>query len=149
MEPTPALRAFLLNLGYVALPLKKSPLNHFELRGTLNNQPVLLMLDTGASHTGLDEQSAERLHLLSEASDEKAGGLGNSEMTVSQCVIDTLTLGELRFESVPAFVADLSHVNAALAVANADSVDGILGADLLNHHGAIIDYGSSTLYLKP
>jgi hypothetical protein len=43
---------------------------------------------------------------------------------------------------------DLSHVNQALALKGSTPVDAILGVDVLEAHSAVIDYGSSSLYLK-
>ena len=43
---------------------------------------------------------------------------------------------------------DLSHVNQALALKGSSPVDAILGVDALEAHQAVIDYGSSSLYLK-
>ncbi|GAC1446886.1 MAG: hypothetical protein NVSMB56_09880 [Pyrinomonadaceae bacterium] len=43
---------------------------------------------------------------------------------------------------------DLTHVNQALALKGSSSVDAILGVDALEAHSAVIDYGSSSLYLK-
>jgi hypothetical protein len=43
---------------------------------------------------------------------------------------------------------DLVHINEALTNHKALPVDGIIGADILKKGKAIIDYGTSTLYLK-
>ena len=43
---------------------------------------------------------------------------------------------------------DLTHVNHALALKGSSAVDAILGVDVLEAHQTVIDYGSSSLYLK-
>jgi hypothetical protein len=43
---------------------------------------------------------------------------------------------------------DLTHVNQSLALKGEAPIDVILGADVLQGHAAIIDYGSSSLFLK-
>jgi hypothetical protein len=43
---------------------------------------------------------------------------------------------------------DLSHVNSALALKGAAAVDVILGVDVFEKQAAVIDYGSSSLFLK-
>ncbi|PIZ08269.1 MAG: acid protease, partial [Flavobacteriaceae bacterium CG_4_10_14_0_8_um_filter_34_31] len=51
-------------------------------------------------------------------------------------------------KNVPFIIFDLSHVNEALHLAEANSVEGILGADILKTSRAVIDYGRNCLYLK-
>jgi hypothetical protein len=43
---------------------------------------------------------------------------------------------------------DLSHVNAALALKGSAQVDVILGVDVFERQAAVIDYASSSLFLK-
>jgi hypothetical protein len=43
---------------------------------------------------------------------------------------------------------DLTHVNQSLALKGESPVDVILGADVFEAHAAVIDYGSSSLFLK-
>jgi len=43
---------------------------------------------------------------------------------------------------------DLAHVNQALSLRGEGHVDVVLGADVLEIQQAIIDYGSSSLFLK-
>ena len=43
---------------------------------------------------------------------------------------------------------DLSHVNIAISKVDPTIVHGILGADYLKKHNAVIDYGRNCMYLK-
>ncbi len=43
---------------------------------------------------------------------------------------------------------DLTHVNQSLALKGEAPVDVILGADVFEAQAAVIDYGSSSLFLK-
>jgi hypothetical protein len=43
---------------------------------------------------------------------------------------------------------DLNHVNAALAQKGTSPVDAILGVDVFDAQAAVIDYGSSSLFLR-
>jgi hypothetical protein len=43
---------------------------------------------------------------------------------------------------------DLTHVNQAAALRGSGPIDAVLGGDVLEEHSAVIDYGSSSLYLK-
>jgi hypothetical protein len=42
----------------------------------------------------------------------------------------------------------MNHINKALGEKQIDTVDGIIGADILKKSKAIIDYKSNKLYLK-
>jgi len=46
------------------------------------------------------------------------------------------------------FAVDLSHVNEGLSQRGARPVDAVLGADVLRHHSAVIDYASQSLFLR-
>lgn len=143
------LAAFLLARGYIALRTQRSAVGHFEIEALINGIPALLLIDTGASMTVIDEESAQKLALPLETADEKAGGLGVSDLAISRCIIDRLTIDTLMLEHRAAYVMNLSHVNLALEARNARRADGILGADILNNHAAIIDYSNAMVYLKP
>ena len=59
-----------------------------------------------------------------------------------------LTVGGME-PKVPDVVAvDLSHVNEGMASKGCAPVDAILGANVFDAHAAVIDYGSSSLFLK-
>ena len=42
----------------------------------------------------------------------------------------------------------MNHINNALSEKQIDSIDGIIGADVLKKSRAILDYKSNKLYLK-
>ena len=140
---------FLQDKGYVGLPIKKTAVGHFELDAEIHDSPVRLLLDTGASNTVLDRQTADNLHLESQDEEgEAAGCMHLSETGVQSSVVNTLSLGALRLESFPLFIIDLSSVNKGLEHSGARRVDGVIGADVLASRSAVIDYEGSTLYLK-
>ena len=43
---------------------------------------------------------------------------------------------------------DLSHVKKAIATIDPTIVHGIIGADYLKKHSAVLDYGRNCMYLK-
>jgi len=45
-------------------------------------------------------------------------------------------------------VIDLMHINMALTEHKTQPINGIIGADVLQKYGAIINYKDKTLYLK-
>ena len=143
------LAAFLSARGYIALRTQRSAVGHFEIEALINGIPALLLIDTGASMTVIDEKSAQTLALPLETAEEKAGGLGVADLTISRGIIDHLKIDTLTLEHQEAYVMNLSHVNQALEARNARRADGIIGADILNSYAAIIDYSDAIVYLQP
>ena len=54
----------------------------------------------------------------------------------------------MKYENLNLVIFDLSHVNTALENHGAKTVEGIIGADILDKGKAIIDYKKKRLYLK-
>lgn len=145
----PDLATFLLSKGYIALQAQRSAVGHFEVEATINDKEALLLIDTGASMTVIDEASAQRLDLHLKTADEKAGGLGVADLVISKGILKSLKIYTLALVNMDVYVMNLSHVNLALEARNARRADGVIGADVLDGYAAIIDYTDSIVYLKP
>ncbi len=138
---------FLLERGFVAVPLHTNAVGHFELAAEVNGHAARLVLDTGASHTIFATDSAERLGLLTTPSANRASGVASDHATATTTVTD-LRLGAAHLRELAARTFDLGHVNRALAAKGAPVVDGVIGGDVLRPAEAVIDYARATLYLR-
>jgi predicted aspartyl protease len=108
---------------------------------------VTMILDSGASATVVDRASAARVGLTGlEVGDVAAGAGGRLETHMAS--VDDLTLGAVAVAVERVAVMDLSHVNDQLMAIGEARVDGVVGADILNRHAALIDYGPPGLYLR-
>jgi clan AA aspartic protease (TIGR02281 family) len=136
MEPEPEPDA----AAAPALPLTRRG-DHYLIEVLLNNRdPVVLMIDTGASMTSLSRASFERLngrnfermgsHLF-----KTANGLAQGEVYRAR----SLALGANRIEGV-----DL----AILEFDASDDADGLLGMNVLRNFRFEIDQDTSLLYLR-
>ncbi len=138
---------FLANRGYVPLPLRRSAVGHFHTAGTLNGQPVEILVDTGASCTVVAMSLVRSLGLRFEQVDDNAGGAGGA-MTQFLVTGADLRLGTF----IPCLSClagmDFEHINAALLAQGSAAVDMILGVDVFDNHAAIIDYSGQALYLN-
>lgn len=144
-----ALRTFLMERGYVPVPLSSNAVGHFEIADAkIDDAPARLVLDTGAPHTVLDRESAARRGLTITASERRGGGVGGVEQTLATVTVGQLDLGPALFAAVNAYAMDLGHVSAALAARGGAPIDGVIGGELLRKAEAVIDYAKSTLYLK-
>ena len=93
-------------------------------------------------------QNNEKFKLKVEDSDTKAAGAGAIDLETKTSSKNTIHISNWRYNSFNLVLLDLTHVNTALTEHNAEAVDGIIGADILEKGKAIIDYGSKRLFLK-
>ena len=142
------LHNILLRKGYVKIKLKKINTNHFELKAKVNGISGKFILDTGASNSCIDVNLAEKFNLQVQDSDTKAAGAGAIGMETKITSKNKLKLGKWRYNNFNIVLFDLTHVNMALTEHNADEIDGIIGADILEKGKAIIDYNKKCLFLR-
>ena len=134
--------------GYFKIRFKVSKTNHLLLRASINGVRGLFILDTGASNSCVDFSIADHFKLDPRHSTTMAAGAGATGMATKLAKSNVLKAGRWKFDDFELVVFDLSHVNLALEQHKAKPVQGILGADILLHGKAIIDYANHLLYLK-
>ena len=142
------LRNLLEDRGFYRIPLKRLASTHYLVRAKIHDKEARLILDTGASTTCVDIEKAEFFDILHEKSDMMAAGAGALGMETQVSHKNQLHIGTWKDTHVGIVLFDLSHINIALQEAGEEEVDGILGADFLKKHRAVIDYGRNCLYLK-
>ena len=122
--------------------------NHLELTAEINGVKGTFILDTGASNSCVGLDLIGRFKLVSEESEVKAAGAGATDMETQKSENNSLKIGKWKTEACDLVLFDLTHVNTALKQHNAQEVDGIIGADILEAGKAFIDYNKKALYLK-
>jgi hypothetical protein len=142
------LQDFLLKQGYTKIKLHLTITNHFEINAKINGVKGLFILDTGASNSCVDFDTATMFKLKVKESDIKAAGAGATDMKTQASDNNKFTIGKWKKTKVVIVLFSLTHVNTALTTHNAKPVHGIIGADLLKKGKAIIDYEKKYLYLK-
>ncbi len=143
-----SLKKLLRKKGYSVADLKKTKTNHFEVRAMINGIKGRFILDTGASNSCVGLNEIERFNLITEASEHKAAGAGTTEIETQISSENKLKIGDFRIKKVSLVVLDLEHINNALTKQEAKSVNGIIGADILEQGKAVIDYNKKKLYLS-
>ncbi len=139
---------FLNQTGYVRIPLTRSGVGHFHTAGSLNNRQIEVLIDTGAAGTVFSFDLAQQMNLPMTKLAMHGGGAGAAQMEIHQIHEARFLIGEVTPKVRGLLTMDLSHVNQALALKGSSLIDAILGVDVLEAHQAVIDYGSSSLYLK-
>ncbi len=147
MKPLNPLNEFLEQLGYVSVPLRRTPVGHLELDATVNGKPARLLVDTGASATVINKTSAERWGL--ECHDDPGQAIGCGFAAPAETArLEELKLADLEIGNVDVAVVDLSQINAGLEQAKAQPIDGIIGSKLMIERNGIVEYASDTLHLQ-
>lgn len=140
--------------GYASVPLSRTPVGHLGVDAVVNGTVARFLIDTGASATVVDRDSATRWSLPLDTGSEPAVGCsaaGAQEAVQGEAQgtrLRELCLADLRLPDVRAYVVDLSRINAALDTKGASRVDGVIGADILDQREAVITYATRTLHLK-
>ena len=142
------LSAFLAQQDFRQIALSRSSVGHFHTAGSLSGHPVAVLIDTGAASTVVSLARARELGLTLKKLDMKGGGAGGAQLDIFHLVGANLCLGEVQPRCRALLAMDLSHVNQSLALKGESPVDVILGADVFEAQAAVIDYGSSSLFLK-
>ena len=143
-----SLAEFLEQNGYTRVPLSRSGIGHFHTDGALNGRALSVLVDTGAGSTVFSLDIAREMGLRLTKLEMMGGGAGAAQLDVYGIREGHFRLGRIT-PKVPSLLAmDLTHVNQAASLRRSGPIDAVLGADVLEAHAAVIDYGSSSLYLK-
>ena len=139
---------FLRSRGYTRVRLLTLPTNHYVVIATLNGTLGRFILDTGASTTCVSTELATHFHLNPKPSEEKASSASANELDTEVAHHNELVIGSWSSNRRSVVLFDMRAVNHALQKHDIETVDGIIGADILQSVNAIIDYKNDWLYLK-
>ena len=139
---------FLRSRGYGRVRLLTLPTNHYVVIATLNGTEGRFILDTGASTTCVSTELATHFHLNPKPSEEKASSASANELDTEVAHHNELLIGSWFSKRRPVVLFDMQAVNNALQKNHIETVDGIIGADILQSVNAIIDYKNDWLYLR-
>ncbi|MEM7243937.1 MAG: retropepsin-like aspartic protease [Acidobacteriota bacterium] len=136
--------------GYQAIELERMATGHLLLEVSINDDtPRRFVCDTGSNATVVFPALAKELGLASQALETTAGGLGGAEMELRLTVADSMTISGVRFEEPELLVLDLSSINMQFESVGERPIEGILGADWLDLHEAVIHLPSNRLFVRP
>jgi hypothetical protein len=148
MDQSTALSDLLLQRGYRRHGLERNSVGHLQLTGQLDGERIDILVDTGAASTVVDLGwcRSHRVPLLDTG--RLGGGAGGVTMPIYSLGPVPLLLDGVPLRSDGIFALDMSHVNAGLKMKGAGRVEAVLGADVLSHHEAVIDYATGSLFLR-
>ena len=148
MDHTTALADLLSQHGFYRHPLVRNQVGHLQLVGSLDDAPVDILLDTGAASTVVDLSYCHAKGIPTRDTGRLGGGAGGITLAIYALDGARLSLDGYPLRSDGIYAVDLTHVNEGLVAKGASPVHGVLGADVLTYHQAVIDYATMSLFLR-
>ncbi len=138
------IRSILTKQGYTPINLSMVE-EHLEVPAVVNNTPCRLIVDTGAFLTVIDRQFARSARIGGYDTGLNAQGLGTNGRGIGYSHFSELKVGDFTIKNASVTISDLD----AEITGGKLRAGGLLGAEYLGLHGAIFDFNSGTLYLRP
>lgn len=122
---------------------------HPIIDAKINDTPIRLVIDTGASHSCIDKKEVKKLLKNKiKVSEDIVMGIGNKRLTNTIVTIKKLTIGELTIKDYNIVAINLKHINKIMVMMNLPPINGLLGSDILCKYEALIDYKNRCLTLN-
>jgi hypothetical protein len=139
--------SFLKSIGYICVKLKLLKTNHYLLKACINGVEGKFILDSGASSSCICLSLESKFKIDSNENKIKASSATSNMEDTRLSKNNTIELGKWRSTNNLVSI-DMTHINRVLNEKVTESVDGIIGADVLKKSKAVIDYESNKLHLK-
>jgi predicted aspartyl protease len=143
--PLPVHRSAYEQMGFTYIPIKITPENHVEALGTIGTGEYSFLIDTGASATLVlaSIREKERVPFYNERT-TLVGVHDFNNPIVTSGLLRSFRLGNHDLSNSFVGFADLNLSQSEFT----RPLGGIIGAEILWDHHAIIDLGNRALYLK-
>ena len=139
--------SFLKSVGYISVKLKLLKTNHYLLKACINGVEGKFILDSGASSSCICLSLENKFKIDSIENKIKASSATSNMEGTRLSKNNAIKIGKFRGK-INLVSIDMTHINRVLNEKETESVDGIIGADVLKKSKAVIDYESNKLYLK-
>ncbi|PLW93890.1 MAG: hypothetical protein C0592_04665 [Marinilabiliales bacterium] len=132
------------------IPEDEDWVSHIAVQVKVNGKPARLIIDTGASNSVFNIHDAEEYGLNTRAipGGEKAVGLGSDQLETHMAKKVIMKAGEMEFKKFSFVLLDLEIINETFKKLGAESIQGIIGTDLLLKCKAVINYRKKMLTLS-
>jgi predicted aspartyl protease len=134
--------------GFQAVPIQVSDGFNLYVNGAINGKRAKLMVDTGSFATLLHRSFVRQMRIPTRETPFSSSAVNLKERGVRVARIRKLSVGSVDIIGGQVGVIDLEGVIHGGLLDGSPPVAGLLGAEILNRHHGIIDFGTRTLYLK-
>jgi len=142
-----SLNKFLKNKGYCSTNLFFLKTKHYLIKAKINGINGEFILDSGASNSCVCITKEYKFKLETKKSKISASSATSEMLNTKISKKNFIVIGKWKY-TIDLVTFDLSHINKTFNEKEIESVDGIIGADVLKKSKAILDYKSNKLYLK-
>jgi hypothetical protein len=143
MDHTSAITELLSQHGFRRFVMSRTQVGHLRLIGHLDDRPIDIVLDTGASKTFVELSYCRSEGIA--VNDTGQPGHGGNVHTLGDV---RLSLDGLTVRSDGIFAIDMASTNQRLMMKGVDPIRAVIGQDVLRYHQAVIDYAALALFLK-
>ena len=123
---------------------------HLLIEASINNIPLNLIIDTGASKTVFDKTILEgSIHAHeSEIQNIRSSGIMADNIDSKMGMAEIFRIGDLELNGYPVVMIDLDAINNLYLTIAGKKIHGLLGSDFLLKFEAVIDYKKLLLILR-
>ena len=147
-DPATRVAAAMSRLHAASIPIKRTVKSgHMVIEGKVGDRKLRMILDSGAERTVLFGATAEAMKLPLTKGNALIDGANDANRRPMQGVLTNVTFGEASLPQLPVMVVPLKEITRVLSDGESSPIDGIIGADVHEHGGGIIDVAANTLYL--
>jgi hypothetical protein len=133
--------------GFKAVPMQVTEGSNLYVNATINDRPARLMVDTGAFATLLHRPFVRQMRIPTRQTRFSSAAVNLKQRGVDVATIRKLTVGPIDIRDREVGVIDLEGLIHDRLLDGTPPVVGLLGAEILDRHHGIIDFGTRTLYL--
>ena len=141
------LNKFLKNKGYCFVNLFFLKTKHYLIEAKINGIDGKFILDSGASNSCVCITQENKFKLETKKSKISASSATSEMSNTSISKKNLVSISKWEY-TIDLVTFDMSHINHTFNEKEIESVDGIIGADVLKKSKGVLDYKSNKLYLK-
>ena len=141
------LNKFLKNKGYCFVNLFFLKTKHYLIEAEINGIDGKFILDSGASNSCVCFTQENKFKLETKKSKISASSATSEMSNTNISKKNSVIIGKWKY-TIDLVTFDMSHINHTFNEKEIESVDGIIGADVLKKSKGVLDYKSNKLYLK-
>ena len=141
------LKKILKNKGYYSVNLIFLKTKHYLIEANINGINGKFILDSGASNSCVCITKENKFKLETKKSKISASSATSEISETSISKKNLVSIGKYE-NTIDLVTFDMSHINETFKEKEIESVDGIIGADVLKKSKGVLDYKSNKLYLK-
>lgn len=134
--------------GFHGVPMHLSPSYNLYVDGAVNGRRAKLMVDTGAFTTLLHSRFLRQMRIPLRNTPFSSAGVNLKQRGVQLATISRFSIGSVEMPSSEVGVINLEGLIHGGLLNATPPVAGLLGSEILRRYHGVIDFGTSTLYLK-